>query len=77
MEHRGRFIAHDEVGNEYGINKYVEIIDVGSHDNPHATIEGRKQLLTDAGDIVSRLEKGKYKIVQTDIVVRSDDPNAP
>ena len=77
MEHRGRFTAHDEFGNEYGINIYVKVIDVKTHDNPHGTIDGLKRLITDEGAVVNRLGKGRYQIVHAGIEVSSDDPNAP
>lgn len=77
MEHRGRFIAYDESGKEYGINKYVEVRNESTRDDPHATIDVAKELRTDEGYRVKYLEKGKYEIFETGIVVSSCDPNAP
>ena len=40
-------------------------------------VEGMEELKTFEGMAVNRLEKGKYQIVQTGIIVQSDSPDAP
>lgn len=60
------------------IEEYVDLVDVGTPDDPNATIEGMKELLTaDEGWRVNRLDTGRYQIVQTGEVLTSDDPDAP
>lgn len=73
----GSFVAIDKSGEEYTIDIFTEINGVGSFDDPEATSEGLKHLKTRAGYSVNHLEKGKYKIVQTGVVVLSTDPLAP
>jgi len=41
----------------------VDIIDAGTMDDPHATIEGLRSIRTAAGDCVNRIAKGSYQIV--------------
>jgi hypothetical protein len=53
------------------------MIDVSDFDNPNAEIEGLKQIQTDDGKHVNRLEQGRYQIVATGQTLRSTDPNAP
>lgn len=77
VRHDGGFIATDDDGNEYVVNIFTNINDAGTFDNPNATSEGLKRLITNEGDDVNYLEKGKYKIVQSNIIIRSNEPDAP
>lgn len=74
--HDGSFIAADVDGNEYLIDVYIEIVGAGSFENPNATIEGMRTLKTRDGDSVNYLDKGKYQLVQTGVILESSDPGA-
>ena len=73
----GQFIATDENGRRYTILIYTNVIKAGTVDNPSGGVEGMAELKTFEGMAVNRLEKGKYQIVQTGIIVQSDSPDAP
>ena len=49
----------------------------GTVENPSVEVEGMEELKTFEGMAVTRLEKGKYQIAQTGIIIRSDLPDAP
>ena len=74
---KGQFIAKDNDGKEYTIYIYAQIIDVSSHDNQNARIEGKKSLVTDDGLTVNRIRKGEYLVVATDLLLWSDALDAP
>ena len=73
----GQFIATDENGRRYTILIFTNIIKAGTFENPSTEVEGIKELKTFEGMAVNRLEKGRYQIVKTGIIVQSDLPNAP
>jgi hypothetical protein len=73
----GQFIATDENGRRYTILIYTNLVKAGTVENPSMEVEGMEELKTFEGVAVNRLEKGKYQIAQTGIIVRSDSPNAP
>ncbi len=75
-ESTGSFRAQDEKGNEYVIYIYTDILDASTRGNPQAEIEGMKELRTEAGQAVNRLEKGKYQVVETGQVLVSQEPDA-
>ena len=73
----GQFIATDENGRRYTILIYTNVVKAGTFENPSMEVEGMKELKTFEGMAVNRLEKGKYQIVPTGIIVQSDSPDAP
>ena len=73
----GQFIATDENGRRYTILIFTNLVKGGTVENPSMEVEGNKELKTFEGMAVNRLEKGKYEIVQTGIIVQSDSPDAP
>ena len=73
----GQFFATDENGRRYTILIYMDITKGGTVENPIGEVEGTTELRTFEGMAVNRLEKGKYQILQTGIVVHSDSPGAP
>ena len=73
----GQFIGTDENGRRYTILIYTNVIKAGTFENPSMEVEGIKELKTFEGMAVNRLEKGKYQITQSGIIVQSDSPNAP
>ena len=68
----GQFFATDENGRRYTILIYTNIIKAGTVENPSGGVEGMTELKTFEGMAVNRLEKGKYQIVQTGVIVQSD-----
>ncbi len=64
----GKFIAFDEKRGEYTLFIYTEFISDPSFDNPEAQFEGLKEIRTSDGFHVNRLHKGKYKIVDLDVL---------
>lgn len=76
-EHTGSFLAYHKDGRCVNLNIYTDMINAGTFDNPKAVIPGLKEIKTDDGLSVNRLDKGKYQIVITGEVLTSDDPNAP
>jgi len=73
----GSFVAVDEAGNEHIIEIWTEMIETLTRGDPNAEIEGLKELRTEDGLAVNRIEKGKYEVVQTGQVLRSQHPDAP
>ncbi len=72
------FKAVDDQGITYIIDEFVDILDVGSFNDPGAEIEGLKDLITKDGRSVNRVKKGEYKIVgEESKILRSNDPEAP
>ena len=77
IRHKFSFDAVDDDAKTHALHVFVEIIDAGTLDDPNAEVEGIKRIRTDSGDDVNRLEQGRYKVVATGQILRSDDPNAP
>jgi len=77
IRHTGAFVAVDEKGNKQTLHVFTDICDARTFDDPDAELEGLMQIRTEDGKAVNRLGKGKYKIVQTEEILTSDDPNAP
>lgn len=73
----GKFTAYGDDGQDYTIYIYTNFIDAGTLSNPRDEMEGLKELRTSDGKAVNWLSKGEYKIVVTDVILRSSDPNAP
>jgi len=70
------FEAIDQWGNRHTLNVYVGIIDAGTNDDPDAEIEGLRSMQTADGDFVNRLEKGRYQVVGSGLILTSSDPGA-
>jgi hypothetical protein len=73
----GQFIATDENGRRYTILIFTNVVKAGTLENPSMEVEEMEELKTFEGMAVNRLEKGKYQIAQTGIIIQSDSPNAP
>ena len=73
----GAFTARSDDGRQYTIYIYTEYTNAGSRDDPHAVLEGLKELVLSDGSPVNRRDKGVYEIVGTGITLRSDSPDAP
>jgi hypothetical protein len=73
----GRFTARDHAGNVYTVYIFTEYSPAGTRDDPHAMLEGMKELQVADGSPVNRKQQGEYEIVSTGVILRSDDPKAP
>ena len=71
------FVGRGEHGSHVRINEFTEFINVSSTDHLAEEIPGMKELMTDDGRHLNRIEKGKYQIVATGEIVVSEDRNAP
>jgi hypothetical protein len=73
----GSFMTVDDDGRRYIIYIYTNFIKAGTFDDPNAVLEGMKEFRTSNGMHVNQIGKGKYKIVQTGVILTSDDVDAP
>jgi hypothetical protein len=73
----GSFTAIGDDGKEYKVLIYTNIIKAGSFEDPKATVEGIKSMVTSNGMTINRLKKGEYQIVQTNVILRSASHDAP
>jgi hypothetical protein len=77
-EHVRSFEADDEQGIARTLHVWVDIIAVpNSAVAIGAEVRGGTSIMTDDGQSVNALEKGKYQVVGTDEILRSNDPDAP
>ncbi len=65
-----RFKVRTDTGKEYTVIIYQEYIDVSSLDNPHAEIEGFKELRTSSGLHLNFIDPKTFKVVETNEIVR-------
>jgi len=77
MKKTGSFLAMGDDGYRYTIYIYTHFIDAGTLENPKAVLQGIKEFRTSNGLAVNWIKKGKYEIVQTNVVLSSDDVDAP
>lgn len=73
----GTFEAIGSDGQQYKVNIFTEFVSASTFADPHAVVEGLKELRTSKGLHVNRIRKGEYQIVRTGVDLRSDSPNAP
>ncbi len=72
-----QFTAVDHDGKKYPLRVYQERLPVGTRATPSAVAPGQKRIVTEDGESVNRVKKGKYKIVATGVILHSCDPDAP
>lgn len=72
------FSAYSEKGEKFNIIVYKNFIDTSDKDSFHLgeSLPGIMEFWTSYGQIVNRIEKGRYQIVDSGIYLISDDPNA-
>lgn len=75
-EKTGRFVARSPNGHAVEISIFTEF-DEGLTSNCSDRTERMTYLRTEHGDNVTRLEKGRYQVVGSQIELTSDDPIAP
>jgi hypothetical protein len=73
MEFKQRSAARGDDGNDYEVCEYVSRIDTSTLDE-RSSIEGLSMLRTSTGLALNRLSKGRYQVVQTGVVLVSNDP---
>jgi hypothetical protein len=66
------FRAEDAAGNSYLISVFSTYDDAGT-----SLLAGRDELCTSSGLSVTRLQKGKYKIDETGVLLSTDAAAAP
>jgi hypothetical protein len=76
-DHAGGVRAYDERGHAWDLDVYVDVIDAGDSDDPHAEAVGPAAIQTAGGQPVHRLEKGRYRLIISGKLLHSDDPDAP
>jgi hypothetical protein len=77
MKHLTSFTTIDFRGNSHTLNVFAEIRTTVDHFGNISTSRGRQSIRTQHGLNVGRLEKGKYKVVRTGLLLRSLAPDAP
>ena len=69
------FAATDEMGNRFTLHIFRQFRHTATE-----VVEGTSSIKTQSGQPVNRVGKGEYKllgVIGPDIVLRSDDPDAP
>jgi hypothetical protein len=77
VEHTGRFTAVDANGTQHIVEAFTDIISAATLTNPNAETRGQQWYETTSGQAVHRLAKGKYQVVETGLLLESDDASAP
>jgi hypothetical protein len=75
MTLKQRFRAQGNDGSEYEVCVWVPRISTSTLSG-RSSAEGLPELRTSTGLAVNVLGKGRYQIVQTGVVLESDDPRA-
>jgi hypothetical protein len=55
---------------------YQHVLSAATVADPHAETPGSKTIKTRSGEHVNRLEKGKYQVLTTGVILTSTDPDA-
>jgi hypothetical protein len=76
IKRSGSFIATDKHDRTYTIDIFTEYIDVSTLGGEE-WLPGMKSLRTDDGYSVNRLQQGEYQVVQTGVLLFSNEPEAP
>ena len=71
------FTSTAEDGSEHVLYVYQDFRDAGTRSEPSAQVPGLKRIATADGLSVNRLGKGEYEVVQSGVILRSRDSDAP
>jgi hypothetical protein len=71
------FDAQTDEGHVYTLHVCQKCIEVPTRADPNAVCPALKSIRTSDGKSVNRLDRGKYQIVETGIILHSDSPDAP
>ena len=72
----GGFVAADGAGKRFQLEVLTEFEDVVSA-GYFRSVAGRKSIRTATGEHVEPIDKGRYRIAHTGILLTSNDPLAP
>jgi hypothetical protein len=72
----GSFVAKDDQGKTYRVAILTEFIESVTNEGS-MEIEGLKELRLDTGEAVNRVRQGKYRIVDTGLLLKSISEAAP
>jgi hypothetical protein len=75
--HKQTFEATNERGDPTTLHVFVQILNTATFGDPYGDSEGLKRIVTDDGQAVNWLGKGRYRVVVTGETLTSDDPDAP
>ena len=70
----GSYAAEGNDGRSYSVEAWVNFT---SPDDPTPEVAGFRTLCTSDGQNLNYIQKGRYQIVATGVVLQSDDPDAP
>jgi hypothetical protein len=72
----GTLVARDELGQEHTIYIITNFTPSRAHGRSDELIEGLEELQLADGAPVNLIERGRYQVVKTGAILRSDAPNA-
>jgi hypothetical protein len=71
----GRFRATGDDGRTYTVEVWTEFR--AAREEPSGEVEGVQSLLASPGLNLKRLDKGRYQIIATGVILRCTDPDTP
>lgn len=72
-----RFRARAKDGQVYRLVAETSVTFYGGRGDPVVEDEGMTTIKTEDGRLVNHISKGRYNISETDIELRTNDPDAP
>jgi hypothetical protein len=72
----GVFVAADETGKHFPLEVFTEFEDLASV-GYFRSVAGEKSIRTAMGEHVEAIEKGRYRIAETGVLLTSNHPLAP
>ena len=73
----GSYSAGGNDGRSYTVEVWTNFTSAGHLQDPTPEVAGFRTLCTSDGQNLNYIEKGRYQIVATGVVLQSDDPDAP
>ena len=73
----GCYSAEASVGRSYTVEAWTNFTSPQTLDDPTPEVAGFRTLCTSDGQNLNYIEKGRYQIVATGVVLQSNDPYAP
>ncbi len=73
----GSYAAEGNDGRSYTVEAWANFTSSGRPDDPTPEVAGFRTLCTSDGRNLSYIQKGRYQIVATGVLLQSDDPDAP
>ena len=75
--HTGTFTAKSSDGSRYTIEIWRDSFDPSTPDDSADEVEGIAHMKTPDGQIVTKTGRRQYRLFGSDLVLTSDDPQAP